>query len=116
MAQYGMEERRKLKRFSVRLKVFAQETGELLGYAENLHTEGMMLRSKEPIPDKKEIQIWFGTANEDEKQKRIPLTVYRIWSSFTDEFPRFYCSGLHFVDPSDEALDRIKRLIEELSA
>lgn len=116
MAQYGMRERRKLKRYSTRLRVFNQETGELLGYAENFHTQGMMLMSKEPIPDKKEIHICFGIANEDTEQKKISLTTYKIWNSFTDTSPRLYCTGLFFSKPSNEALDKIKRLIEELSA
>ncbi len=71
MALRKLIENRKLKRYSVRLKVFTQETGELLGYAENLHTEGMKIKSKEPIPDEKEMQIWFVASREDEEEKRI---------------------------------------------
>ncbi len=52
-----MIENRKLKRYSAHLKIFEQETGELLGYAEDLHIKGMKIKSKEPISDKKEIQI-----------------------------------------------------------
>ena len=73
-----MTENRKLTRYSVRLKVFSQETGELLGYAEDFHTEGMKIKSKEPVPDKKEIQIWFGVIGKNEEEKRITLTAYRI--------------------------------------
>ncbi len=105
---------RKLKRYSVRLKVFAQGTGKLLGYAENLHTEGMKIKSKEPIPDKKEIQIWIEVSKEDEEERRISLTAYRIWSSFSDTVPRHYYSGLHFINPSEETSDSIQELINEL--
>ncbi len=105
---------RKLKRYSVRLKVFAQGTGKLLGYAENLHTEGMKIKSKEPIPDKKEIQIWIGVTKEDEEERQISLTAYRIWSSFSDTVPRHYYSGLHFIDPSEETSDSIQELIYKL--
>jgi len=46
MALHILAGKRKLKRYSVRLKVFEQETGELLGYAENLHIDGMKIKSK----------------------------------------------------------------------
>ena len=115
LAPHKLTENRKLKRYSVRLKVFTQEPGVLLGYAEDLHVEGMQIRSKEPIPDEKEIQIWFGVSKEDEEDRRISLTAYRMWSSFSDTVPRYYYSGLQFVDPSEEALTRTQELIDELS-
>ncbi len=107
-------ENRKLQRYAVRLKVFTQETGELLGYAENLHIEGMKIKSKEPIPDKKEIQFWIEVSKEDEEERRISLTAYRIWSSFSDTVPRYYYSGLYFIDSSEETTDSIQELIYEL--
>jgi len=110
-----LTENRKLKRYSVRLKVFTQETGEVLGYAEDLNVKGMKIQSEESIPDKKEIQIWIGASREDEEKGRISLTAYRMWSSFSDTVPRYYYSGLHFIDPSEEALDSIQKLIDELS-
>ncbi len=109
-----MIENRELKHYSARLKVFVQETGELLGYAEDLHIKGMKIKSNEPISDKKEIQIWFGASEKDEEEKRISLATYRIWSGFSDAVPRRYYSGLHFIDPTEEALVSIKALINEL--
>ena len=108
------DERRKLKRFSVRLKVYSQETNEVIGYTNNLHTEGMMMMSMTPLPKGKEIKIWFGTNNGDKEQEKIFLTVYRVWSSFTEDVPRLYCSGLHYDNPSYEALDKIQGLIDDL--
>ena len=43
MSQLQFDDKRKLKRFSVRLKVYEKTTGKLLGYAEDLHTDGMKL-------------------------------------------------------------------------
>ncbi len=111
----ALNENRKLKRYSCRLKVFTQASGVLLGYAENLHTQGMKLKSQAPIPEKEELEIWFGASANDDKEKRIRLTAYRVWSSFNDTIPRFYFSGLHFVKPSEEALDSIEELIDELT-
>ena len=113
-AQIKVKEKRRLKRFSVRLKVFSQQTDELLGYAENLHIEGMMIVSKKPIQDKQELQIWFGAAKEDKRLNRIFLSTYKVWSSFTDNENRYYYSGLHFVSPSEEILDKIQSLIDDL--
>lgn len=110
-----MTDKRKLNRYSFRLKVFTQGAGELLGNAEDLHIEGMKIKSKEPIPDKKEIQIWFGASGTNEEEKRIALTACKVWSSFSDDAPRYWYSGLHFIDPTEEALDGIQKLIVEIT-
>jgi len=115
MALHKLTENRKLKRYSVRLKVFTQETGELLGYTSNLHTEGMKIMGEIPLPDEKEIQIWFGASKEDEEEKRISLTACIIWRNFSNTTPIFYYSGFRFVNPPEEALDSIQELINELS-
>jgi len=115
MTLHKLTENRKLKRYSARLKVYGQETSELLGYAENLNIEGMKLMSEAPLPEENEIQIWFGASKEDEGERQISLLASRIWSSFSDTNPRFYYFGLHFTKPSEEALDSIQELIDELS-
>ena len=114
MQKLNPVEKRQLKRFSVRLKVYSQETNEVLGYVVNLHTMGMLLMSMTTLPENKEIKIWFGTKNGDEEQEKIFLTLYRVWSSFTENVPRLYYFGLHYVNPSDEALDKIQGLIDGL--
>ncbi|MCZ6805042.1 MAG: hypothetical protein O7D86_14260 [Proteobacteria bacterium] len=113
-SQLNVNEKRRLKRFSVRLKVFSQQTDELLGYAENLHIEGMMIVSKEPIPNSQELQIWFGATKDEERLTRIFISAYKVWESFTDNDDRYYYSGLHFASPSEEALDRIQTLLHDL--
>ena len=107
-----LAENRRFKRHTVRLKVFYEETGELLGYAEDLHIEGMRIASKNVIPNETEIRLCLATEDE---QKQIPLRAYRIWSSFFDTVPVFYYSGLHFIDPTPKALDDIQAIIDELS-
>lgn len=113
-AQLQTNEKRRLKRFSVRLKVYSQLTDELLGYAENLHIEGLMILSQVPIHDNQELQIWFGTSKEDKRTNRIFLSAYKVWSSFTDDDHRHYYSGLHFVSPSEDTLDKIQTLLYDL--
>ncbi len=107
-----LAENRRFKRHTVRLKVFYEETGELLGYAEDLHIEGMGIASKKVIPNETEIHLNLTTEDE---QKQIPLRAFRIWSSFYDTLPIFYYSGLHFIDPSQQVLDDIQEIIDELT-
>ncbi len=112
--QLQVNEKRRLKRFSVRLKVYSQLTDELIGYAENLNLDGMMISSKDPVPDKQELQIWFGATKEEKRLNRIFLSGYKVWGSFTESTPRHHFSGLHFVCPSEDTSDKIQTLIYEL--
>lgn len=107
-------EQRQLKRHSVKLSVYAQETDELIGQAENLHIEGMMIASKIAIPENQEIRLWFGASKDERRLSRIFISAYRVWSSFSADEDQFYYSGLHFVSPSEETLDKIQSLIYEV--
>ncbi len=104
-------EKRRLKRFSARLKVYSQLTDDLIGYSENLHTEGMMIVTKNPIAKDQELQIWFGATKEEKRLNRIFVSAYKVWESFTNEGERLYYSGLHFVAPSEDVLDKIQTLL-----
>ena len=68
--------------------------------------------SEEPPPMKKEIKLWLGAAIEEAEENRISLSAYTVWSSFSDTIPRLYNSGLHFINPSENAMDRIQKLID----
>jgi PilZ domain len=114
-AQLEIKDKRRLKRFSVRLKVYSQQTDELMGYAENLHIQGMMIVSKQPIQENQELQVWFGASKDEKRLNRIFLTAYKVWNSFSDSEERLYYSGLHFVSPSEETLDMIQSLIHDTS-
>jgi len=109
-------EQRRLKRFSLRLKVYSQLTDALLGYAKNLHIDGMMISSKVPIHDNQELEVWFGATKDEKRTNRIFLSAYKVWSSFTDDGDRHYYSGLHFVSPSEDTLDRIQSLLDDLES
>lgn len=69
----------------------------------------MKIMSKKVIPAQKEIHVWL---EKDGADIKIPVTMYRVWSSFFDTDPVFYCAGVHFVNPTDEALDSIQALID----
>jgi len=113
-AQLQVNEKRRLKRFSARLKVYSQLTDELIGYSENLHVNGMMIVTKYPIQKTEELQIWFGATKGEKRLNRIFVSAYKVWESFTDNGQRFYYSGLHFVPPSEETLDQIQSLLHDI--
>lgn len=113
-AQLQVIEKRRLKRFSAKLKVYSQSDDKLLGYSENLHTEGMMIVTKTPLPKNKEIHIWFGASKEEKRLNRIFITAYIVWESMSTDGDRFYYSGLHFVAPDEKTLDRIQELLYSL--
>ena len=113
-AQLQIAEKRRLKRFSAKLRVYSQLDDELMGYSENLNTQGMMVVTKSPLMIHKEYKIWFGASKEEEKANRIFITAYKVWDSMTSDGDRFYYSGLHFVAPVEGTLDRIQDLIYSL--
>ncbi|MGK0298592.1 MAG: hypothetical protein ACI9XC_002214 [Gammaproteobacteria bacterium] len=106
---------RKFQRYSVRLKIYNEESGTLIGYAEDISIYGINIRSVKPFPDGKEVNIWFGTTEHNRKEDKISLTVFKIWGAFPDTLPRLYSTGLHFVMPSEDALDAIQNLIGDLT-
>lgn len=113
-AQLQLAEKRRLKRFSAKLKVYSQLDDELIGYSENLHTHGMMITTKKPLPKNEEINIWFGATKEEKRLNRIFITAFKVWESISTDGDRFYYSGLHFIDPEEETLDKIQKLIYSL--
>lgn len=116
MLQAQTVEKRKFKRYSCRLKVYQQATNELLGYAEDIQLEGMRLKSTLPIPEKVELNVYLGVMPYDKNaDQKISLSMYRVWSGFPDDDSQFHYSGMHFVNPSEEALDGIQELIEFLN-
>lgn len=111
--QPEIKEQRRLQRHSVKLSVYSQETDELIGQAENLHIEGMMIATKNLLPEKQEMRLWFGADKDEKRLNRIFVSAYRVWSSFSDDDERFYYSGLHFIAPPEDTLDQIQELILE---
>lgn len=110
----AVEDHRKLKRYNVRLKVFNQETDEIIGYVEDLNTQGMNLKSQQAIPGMQDIHIYFGADENDPDDEKISLTVIKVWGAFTDTTPRVHNTGLQYIKPTDEALDAIQELMFDL--
>lgn len=108
-----MRENRKLKRYSVKLKVYSQETGKIIGYIEDINISGMNIKSTDRFPDMQEVKVWFGVDSYN-KSEKIGLTVIKVWDAFTDTIPRFYNTGLHYINPDEDTLDLLQEMIFEL--
>ena len=108
-----MKEQRKFKRYSVRLKVHNRINDKLIGYIEDISIHGMSIKSIDPLPDMQEMNVWFG-ANKGENEQKIELKVIKVWDAFSDTIPRFYNTGLHFINPTEGALDLLQDLIVDL--
>ena len=109
-----MKEKRKLKRYSVSLNVYSQESDELIGYAENLHREGMLMATQNPLDNQKEYKIWFGGKKDDANSDRILISAYCVWESGKDNKRGIYYSGMMFSKPSKEAVEKIQALIDKV--
>jgi hypothetical protein len=108
-----MRENRKLKRYSVKLKVYSQQSGKIIGYIEDINISGMNIKSTARFPDMQEVKVWFGVDSYN-KSEKIDLTVIKVWDAFTDTTPRFYNTGLHYINPDEDALDLLQEMIFEL--
>ncbi len=109
----GIKDNRKLKRYSVKLKVYEQKSGKIIGYIEDISIHGMNVKSTERFPEMHELDVWLG-ASEGSESDKIQLAVIKVWDAFTDTIPRLYSTGLHFIAPSEQALDQLQKLIYEL--
>ncbi len=47
----GIKDNRKLKRYSVKLKVYEQKSGKIIGYIEDISIHGMNVKSTERFPE-----------------------------------------------------------------
>ena len=110
MTQQALKEKRSRYRHPILLSIYGQATGRLLGCAENIHLEGMMLVSKKAIPVKTEIPILLEIPRQDVKGK-ISLNAFTAWTSISGARSTFYYTGFYFVSPSQEALAHIRTLI-----
>jgi hypothetical protein len=96
---------RKFHRYSVRLKVYNEDSGILIWYADDISIYELNLRSVKPFPEGKEVKIWFGTSKQDRSEYKMSLTVFKVWGAFPNSLPRLYSTGLHM--PSEDALDAV---------
>ena len=115
MAPHHANEKRRQKRFIVNVKIFDQDTGELLGYSANMHTRGMMISSIEEIPLLKEFNVNIEHIRmADDELVQIPVRIRSLWAGPSNN-PDFYNTGFLILDPTPETNHAILQLIDELA-
>ena len=107
-------EKRKFKRWYLimYLRVYDQNTGELLGHIVDINKEGMRLVSDNPIPSNQPFQLWVDVPKESASRQRIELEAESLWSA-PDVNPDFFDTGFRIHNISTPALLQLQLLIEE---
>lgn len=106
--------KRRLKRWYLvmYLRVFDEETGELLGHIVDINKEGIRLVSDKHIPTHRTFRLWVDVPKEGAARQRIHLEAESLWSG-QDVNPDFYDTGFRIHNVSTQALLQLQLLIEE---
>ena len=94
------------------LRVFDQDTGELLGHIVDINKEGIRLVSDKSIPPGQTFRLWVDVPKENTPRQRIHLEVESLWSD-RDVNPDFYATGFRIHNIGTQALLQLQLLIEE---
>ena len=109
-----IEEKRRLKRFIVNVKVYNSDTGDLLGYSANMHTRGMKLTSTGEIPLNAEFNVKIEHIRfDDDEFVEIPLRIRSLWGG-QGKNTDFFDTGFLIIDPTSDSDKAISLLIDEL--
>ena len=112
-ASSGAEKRRLQRWYLVMyLRVYNQETGELLGHIVDVNKEGIRLVSDKAIPVNQTFRLSVDVPKESASHQRIQLEVASLWCG-KDVNPDFYDTGFRINTISTQALLQLQLLIEE---
>ena len=108
------QEQRRMNRWYLvmYLRVYNQETEELLGHVVDIHKDGLRLVSDNPIPLKRRFQLWIDVPKEHTTHQRIFFEAESMWSG-RDVNPDFYDTGFRIINIGASALLQLQLLIEE---
>lgn len=110
----GVENRKHKRWYLVMyLRVYRQDTQELLGHIVDISREGVRLVSDKPIPLNQTFQLWVDVPKENGARQRLELEVESLWSG-RDVNPDFYDTGFRIQNINTQALLQLKLLIDEL--
>jgi PilZ domain len=107
-------DKRRLKRWYLvmYLRVFDEDTGELLGHIVDINKEGLRLVSDKLIPPSRTFRLWVDVPKENAPRQRIHLEAESLWSG-RDVNPDFYDTGFRIQNIGTQALLQLQLLIEE---
>ena len=107
-------ENRRLKRWYLvlYLRVYDQNTQELLGHVVDINKEGIRLVSDKPIVAHQVFQLAVDVPKESGANQRIYLEAESLWCG-RDVNPDFYDTGFRIINMETHALLQLQLLIEE---
>ena len=106
--------KRQLKRWYLvmYLRVFDEDTGQLLGHIVDINKDGLRLVSDKPIPLARTYRLLVDVPKEGAPRQQLRLEAESLWSSL-DVNPDFYATGLRIQNIGAPALLQLQLLIEE---
>jgi hypothetical protein len=109
-------EKRRIKRWYLvlYLRVYDQDTNELLGHIVDINKEGMRLVSDKPIELNRIYRLWVDVPKEGTPRQRIQLEGESLWTG-RDVNPDFYDTGFLMLNISTQSLLQLQLLIEEFT-
>ncbi|MHB9028686.1 MAG: PilZ domain-containing protein [Candidatus Latescibacterota bacterium] len=110
-----MSEKRKLHRSNLiyYLKVIDRDTDALLGHLVDITSEGIMLISEKPIPEKILYNLRLEFPHEIFGQETLDFSALSLWCR-PDLNPVFHDTGFKLQDVPLEHVLTIKKLVSEL--
>ncbi len=109
-----MKEQRKLQRRHLiyYLRVFNNDTNEVLGHLINITPEGIMVMSEEPLETNKVYRLRMDLPADVFKKKMIEFEAESRWCK-KDVNPEFYDTGFKIKNLDSEDSRMIERLIDD---
>jgi hypothetical protein len=107
-----MQEKRKLKRgqMTFYLGVYVSESKIPLGFVENIHSEGLMLRSDSPIETGKIYSLRMELPQQMGRKTQIDFSAECLWCKKENDTD-FYKAGFRLMDINEELVGIINELI-----
>lgn len=97
------------------LRVYDNNSGNVVGHLFDVTTEGVRLISEQPFLTDREYTFHMQTDDETADTQRIELNARSIWSK-EDISPTFFDTGFQLIDVSSETKAYLSHLIDELKA
>lgn len=97
------------------LRVYAQPSGQLLGHLVDINTEGAMIISDKPLTVNNDFILSMELPDVDGHITPMVMSASIVWSR-PDVNPHFVGTGIQLIEPTQEAIDAVSRLINNLKS
>ncbi|MFZ1324505.1 MAG: PilZ domain-containing protein [Candidatus Contendobacter sp.] len=94
------------------LRVFNEDTGELLGHIVDINKEGIRLVSAQKIPLHQIFRLGVDIPRENSPRQRLHLEAESLWSG-PDVNADLYATGFRILNPDTRTRIHLQLLIEE---